>query len=93
MSILTKENNENRKLKKPKYKLLLRLTEDQGTFLTEQSKITGTSINTLISLCVDLQKNKLPNYKVDSIEVNCLVDGELVKTKYSGNYNLTKKGE
>ncbi len=81
---------DNKKIKTPKHHFYLRLTPRTHDFLQMQHNATGLSINSLISLCIDLQLQNLPYYKVDRIEVLYTDDdGIQRKVDYSGNYTRT----
>lgn len=85
VEVVTK-NGEVKKVSKPSHHFYLRLNEQSHKAILEQNALTGLSLNSIISLCVDLQLHNLPNYKVDNIVVSYLDDdGETKTIKYSGN--------
>lgn len=98
IEVVTK-NGDIKKVNKPSHTVFLRLSEQSHKAILEQNSLTGLSINSIISLCVDLQLNNLPNYKIDNIAVSFLdSDGESKTIKYSGNSlnmvsPLKKKGK
>jgi len=98
VEVITK-NGEVKKVSKPSHTVFLRLNEQSHKAILEQNALTGLSLNSIISLCIDLQLNNLPNYKIDNIAVSFLDDdGESKTIKYSGNSlnmvsPLKKKGE
>jgi len=80
------ETGEVKKVSKPNKVFILRLTENSHKAILKQNQLTGLSRNSIISLCIDLQLNNLPDYKIDNIVVSYTNDdGEQKSVKYSGN--------